>query len=333
MANKLGQLNCFLSNGGNVGQGDCGFTPGLLIGHIYGPKKKEFTASEVADADALLTALQAGTKDDTYSDRLFPVKQYRDWAEGGEARQEQTFGDGTKRETRPATQQMNATIYGDQHYYRGVQKALHNKQGSLGALDVYNQGDGTFAVVGRMTTDASGNRVMGFFGLSSLTVGVYTKATGTTVPNFIVSTGYSDAIEHDTEFVVMLFDTNPLEEIEGLVSAQIYATSSAATTIHVKLVDSYGIDLINTYATELADVTNFKVYNDDPGSANRGNEVTISAVAADATGWTLTIAASGTDPDNPGTGKYVRVAGSAPSVLEGNDVLNTELIETRVALG
>lgn len=333
MANKLDQLDCFLNNGGNTGQGDCGFTPGLLIGHIYGPKKKEFTANEVADADALLAALQAGAKDDTYSDRLFVVKTYEEWNPEGEARQEHTSGGGIKRETRPASQQTGATVYGDKPYHTAVQKTLHNQQRTLGVLDVYKQGNGKYAVVGLKRVTSAGDRTMGFFPLANLVVSTYNYPNATTPGNFVVSTGYADAQQHDNEQRVMLFDSNPLEEIEGLVSAQIYATSSAATSIHVKIFDSYGIDLRDKYETELEDVSAFKVYNDDPASANRGNEVTISTVDADATGWTLTIAATGTDPDNPGSGKYVRVAGAAPSVLDGLDVVNTELLETRVLLG
>lgn len=332
MANKIDELNCFLGNGGNVGQGDCEFTPGLLIGHIYGPAKLVLDANAVADSDALIDGLKAAAIDDEYAQRVFPIKTYRDWAANGEAAAEQTVGDGTKYETRAATQQMDGTIYGSKTYHAAVLKTLHNKQGQLGVLDVYNQENGTYAIVGRKEV-VNGIRTMGFFPLSTLKVSTYNYRNSTTAANFVVSTGYANAQAHDSEYRVMLTDRNPLDEITGLISVSLNATSSSATTIQVQAFDAAGIDLHSVFDTELASVSAFQVYNDDPASPNRGNAITVSSVASNATGWALTIAATGTDPDNPGSGKGVRVQSAAPSVWNGLDVVGYEGLSTRVILG
>lgn len=336
MANKLGNLNCATGDGGNVGQPACPFIPGPLVGEIPGPKGKVFTAGEIADSDALMAALTAAAITDTYTSRIFPIGPYRGWNATGEARQEKTFDDGSKRLTREATRQTEMTLDSDIFYFGGVKKVIQNQQGTLGTLRVHNQGEGKYAIVGRKAKLVDGGTSMGFFALNTLYASIYGDATGTEVPTWTVTTGYQNADDVDINFVVMLVDGNPFDTILGLNSVDVSVTSPAANQLLVRLT-SAGADLHDLYATEFAQVGAHVVTNDTVASADRGDVITIASVASTGVGWLLTLApptGTGADPDNPGTGGYVKYKLAVPSVLAAltTPILRLESNSQRVLL-
>ena len=313
---KLNELDCFLGAAGNIARPDCPFEPGVEIGGLIIPRSFEFSAVDTGSEAAFLDALIAASIADDSSERLFAVGRYQDNAPSGEAAQDQTFASGLKRRTREATMQDTMTLAEDKIYHSSVKTTLHNKQSRYAYLKVLDQGGGKYAIVGGKRRDVAGLPVLGGFALSTLQVSDYIYPTYSTVGTFTIDRGFSSASDVDSNFAVMLVNFNPLDEITGLQTVELFATSTVTDTIHVTGSISNGTtDLHDLAGADLADIGAWVVTNAEPGDANFGDDITIVSVTESATGYTIVITATGTDPDNPGTGKTVEVSLAAPSVL------------------
>lgn len=311
------ELDCFLGATGNIFRPDCPFVPGVEIGGIIGPRSMVFAAGDTADSDAFRDALEAAAAADESNERIFIVGRYQDNAPSGEAAQDQTFASGLKVRTREATMQDTMTLVEDKIYHTAVKQTLHNKQARFGYLKVLDQGAGKYAVIGRKTRDGSGNIVQGFLGLNVLQVSDYIYPTPSTRGTFTLDRGFSSPSDVDNNYTVILLDFNPLDEINGLKTVDLFATSTGPTNVTVTGTLSSGTtDLRGLFGADLAVVGAWKAFNDELGDANYGDEITIASVALSGTkAYALTLAATGVDPDNPGTGKRVRVKLTVPSAL------------------
>lgn len=316
---KLNELDCFLGAAGNIARPDCPFEPGVEIGGLIIPRAFEFTAADTGSEDAFLDALVEASIADDSSERLFAVGRYQDNAPSGEAAQDQTFASGLKRRTREATMQDTMTLAEDKIYHSAVKSTLHNKQSRYAYLKVLDQGGGKYAIVGAKRRDVNGLAVMGGFALSTLQVSDYIYPTYSTVGSFTLDRGFSSPSDVDTNFAVMLVNFNPLDEINGLGTVDLFATSTVLNTIHVTGSISNGTtDLHELHGAALADIDAWEVTNAEPGDPNIGNVIgPLVSVTESSTGYTIVIPATGVDPDNPGTGKTVQVNLVVPSLLAG----------------
>lgn len=314
---KLNELNCAAGAVGNIARPACEFDPGHEVGTIFLPVSFEFTEAETASEDAFRAALLAHSIDDDANDRIFGVSQYEDWSPSGEAAQDQTFGSGLKRRVREATMQTDYTLVQGKYYHKAVKLTLHNKQSRFSALRVFNQGDGTYVTVGSKKEDVSLNDVLGGFSINSLNVSDYIYPVSGTVGTFTVQLGFTNPIDVDTNFALIQTSFNPLDVIEGLQSVELTATSTGPTNVTVRgLIPGTG-DLSANYGADLAVVGAWVVKNAEPGSADFGDDITITTVTQSGVNYVLTLATTGVDTDNPGTGGRVSVNLAAPSVLSG----------------
>jgi hypothetical protein len=326
MANKLNKLDCFVVGaGGNVGRAACDFEPGPLIGEIYGPRNMTFLRADTVDEATFLAALIASSKDDNYQARTFTIGTYQTVTPSGEAKVEKTFDNGTKRTLRKATRQDDMVLTEKKCYHTSVQKTLDGQQSSLGVIEIHDQLDGTFAIYGRNALDAQAEEVMGFFPLSTLDVSIYQPRTYGDVGQFTVTRGFQSATQVDTEYAVFIADFNPIDAIIGLLTAKLNATSTGPTNITVTGAAGCGSqDLRTNFGGDLAVVPAWEVTN-----TLTGGVITVASVALTSTGYALTIAATGVDSDNPGTGGSVTVKLVSPSALAGLTV-PVEGIESNV---
>lgn len=316
MASKNGELICSTAgSSGNIANADCPFQPGKEIGGLFLPKDDTFTEAETADEDAYRAALLARSTDDNPAERLFAVSQYEAWSPSGEAAQEQTFDSGLKVQTRAATLRDDMTLVRDKDYHKAVLLTLHNKQNKFDYIRVLDQGDGTYVSMGARRQDVSLNDVMGGFALSSLNISGYVYPTGSTVPTFTLQRGFTNAIDVDTNYYLVQTSFNPLEVINGLQTVNLTASSTGPTNVTVRGNITGSGSIADKFGADLAVAGAWVVENAEPGSAELGNDITISTVTQSGDNYVITIAATGTDADNPGTGGRVSVSLAAPSVL------------------
>lgn len=320
--NKLNALICYLTYG-NTGESDCDIEEDFPVGDLLIPRGKTFTAAETATATAFATAIQAGLVDDDPNDRFYWIGDYDGITPTGEAPVVESFGSGRKRQIR------RGTVGADLLIACGKQKAaqLIKFSGKHGQFDAIRL-DRSNVIWGRTSTTQAGVSVLGGRELSNLFVGDYMANDGSKGGQLTVSMEYRDSKQVNETFGYVQMDSNPMDDGTGLISVLLTGSSSAQTTITITGKTAYGGDLHALYATELAVVSAFRVFN----AATRG-VITVSAVAATTTGWTITIPVPGTDPDNPGTGNLVAVSLALPSILDGLNVPGIESNEILVTLG
>lgn len=318
MATKFGTLNCSTSAGGNIARPDCEFKPGTHIGSIFLRDGDVFASADLDSSAAFKAALEAKLKADSPGDRAFIVGKYRAWNPTGEAAQDQTFDDGTKVRTREGTVAYDLTLIEGKYYHKAVKETLHNQSSGFDEVLIFDQGTGKYVAYGTNRESATpGDYDMGGHALDSLTVSNYQRTTGSAVGQFTMGIGYTDAIELDTNFFLIELDFNPLAQVDGLTSVSISATSTGPTNITVKGAIPGSGSLASKFGSDLAVAGAWVATNEEAGDANEGNEITISTVTLSGENYVVTIAATGTDPDNPGTGAQVGIRLAAPSVLEG----------------
>lgn len=314
---KLNELRCAIG-GGNVGRGDCDIDKGPIIGLILVPRGHKFAYAETASVSAFEDALEAGGINDDYNSRFMPVYTFQEITPTGDDVQEETLASGLIRFLRDGKIGYDFVLTEGKNVHRSYKSSIHGRQAQYDALEVTNQGDGTYGIWGTEKQDASGNNVPAGYRLERLSVNKYTGNIYSAGSRFVMSVGYADNNEVDKNWAVMIVDQNPLDLITGLMSVKLTTvTSPTATTIHTKLVTTWGKDLLDDYSAAFAQSGAWKVVNRKVGSADYGDEITVASVAATSTGWTITIAATGVDSDNPGTGENVGISLRAPSVLAG----------------
>lgn len=330
MASKLNKLQCF-SGGGNVGRPECDIIPGLEIGAIIVPRGYKFDPADLVDDESFLAALEAAAVADDPRQRIFVIGTFYTPSASGEAAQTETIGPVTRR-LRNATIQHDFVMLDGKIYHSNLVQALDDKAGQYDYLKITEQTGGMFAVWGaREQDDTSGDDTMGGYRLRTLYVSDDSDAIDGTGYRFTVTRGFADSNQVNVNFAVMEIGFNPISEVDGLQTVKLKATSTTATTIQVKATTGNGSqDIHDIYDTELSAATAWIVKNADSTSPNMGNAITVASVANNATGWTLTIAATGVDPDNPGSGKRVSVQMAAPSVL-GAAPINVDGLESNIA--
>jgi hypothetical protein len=334
-ANKLNLLRCGNAGGGNLGVGDCDIEKGPVIGNIAIPRGFKFSLADTASESAFEAALAAGSVNDSYASRMFGILEYVGITDTGEAPKIETLPNGVKRRTFDSVYGYEYLMVAGAYYHKALKSTIDGKHLSFDLLEVTKQGDGTYAVWGTNKSDTSNNNVMGGRRPSQINVGRLMGNDYTKGQQFTVGIGFQDNNEIEKNWAVMILENNPLDLMVGLMSVQLILTSSSATVIHMKAITSWGKDLLDDFSTAIAQVGLISVKNRDIGNSHYGNAITVSAIAADATGWAITIAATGTDPDNPGSGKQVGVSWVAPSVAEAlsTPVVGFEATEQLVTLG
>lgn len=315
--NKLNVLRCAVA-GGNVGRGDCDVEKGPIVGLILVPRLHKFAFADTASVSAFEDALIAGSIDDDYNDRFMAVSTFQEITPTGDDAQEETLASGLIRRLRDGKIGYDFLLTEGKNTHRSYKSALDGRHSQYDALEVSNQGDGTYIVWGTDAQDDDDNNVNSGYRLERLNINKYTGNVYTAGPRFTMSIGYADNNQVDKNFTMMVLDRNPIELMEGLMTVNLTTvTSPTAVTIHAKFITSWGKDLIEDYAAELAQAGAVVVKNRKVGSADYGDEITVASAAATSTGVTYTIAATGVDSDNPGTGQKVGIALRAPSVLAG----------------
>lgn len=315
MANKLNELRCS-TTGGNVGRGDCDIEKGPIIGSIAVPRGFKFDFADTATTAAFHAALEAAAIDDDYNARFMPIYTYQEITPAGDEAQEETLASGLIRRLRDGKVAYDFVLTEGMNVHRNLKASIDGRHAQYDILDVTNQGDGTYGVWGTKALTGVDTVLKGYT-MERLNVNKYTPNIYTAGSRFAISLGYADNNQVEKNWAVMILDTNPLETMTGLMSVTLTATSPTDVTIAVKALTSWGKDLREDYGTELANALAWSVVNRKIGSADYGEAITVASVAATATGWTLTIAATGVDSDNPGTGEDVGVTLAAPSVLAG----------------
>lgn len=311
---KLNMLSCAEGNF-NISKPNCPFIPGLEVGGIFSPTGFQFDPADFDSEATFRQALIDASYADNPLDRLQTVGPYEDWADTSEGVAEQTFGSGLKRRIRPATLQMDMTLPEDRYYHERVKKTLDNKHNRYDYMQVLDQGDGTWIVMGEAARNAAGVATMQGFDLNALNISNYMQPTGSTVGLFTLQRSFSSPSSVDTNNTIMQVSFNPLTVMRGLQDAELRLSSTVANTIHVSGHIEGSGDLKALYGPELADDAAWEVTNEVQGTPNVGNDITILTAVEAGDGWDITLEATATDPDNPGTGGRVGVRLAAPSAL------------------
>lgn len=320
MPNKLNALVCY-NEYGNTGESDCDLEPAFPKGVLLIPHNGTFTANSTATDQAFQTAIQAGLALDSANSRYYWLGTVEDVNPTGESPVVESFGSGRKRQIRRGTVAYDFIMTG------GIQK--HREQFKFSGK--HNQFDAVLVDEentswGRTTSDAT-PLFAGRY-LSNLFVGDYMPTNGQKGGQWTVSIEFKDTNQVHKTFGYIKSDIDPFEDGTGLITYLINGTSASATTIFVAAKTNFGVDMHDLYATELAVVGAWIVKN----KGTQGT-ITTSAVASTTGGWNITIPATGTDPDNPGSGGVVTVQGPAPSVLAGLNVIGFESNIASITLG
>jgi len=210
---------------------------------------------------------------------------------------------------------MDLTLPEDRYYHERVKKTLDGKQSRYDYLQVLDQGDGTWIVMGENAKTSAGAATMKGFDLNALNVSNYLQPTGSTVGLFTLQRSFASPASVDTNFTIMQVTFNPLSVMKGLQDAELTLRSTVANTIHVSGHIEGSGDLKALYGAQLADPDAWVATNEDTGTASAGNDIDIATAVEAGDGWDITLEATLTDPDNPGTGKRVGLRIAEPSAL------------------
>lgn len=312
MADLLNQLNCG-SETGNTGNLLCDIEPGLITGFSLQPRGDYFTAEQREDSISFVQAIQDKLLADNPSDRMYYFGPFVEVSPNGEAAVVQTYGYGLKRQVRRGTISFEFTCI-DGKFKHAEQLKFKNR-----SFDAYlhDSTDNTWGAIG---IDADGAEGLYGYRVSNFYVGDYEIANGQTGGQWKVTIEFTDSSALQERFGFVHTEYDPFAGGTGFFSVKHKATSSGPTNLSVEAYTATD-NLINLYRDELAQTGTgsnfaFLVKNAEPNTPNYGNVITISSVTATGNKWVVTLAATATDPDNPGTGKKVSVEVNAPSVLK-----------------
>lgn len=306
-------LNMAVCNpdGSNTGSGDCPLDVKLLQFIIRVPASFELTAEQMATTATVLTALRALVANDTKALRGYPYPPQVTFTDNSTDTTYQTFGSGS---VIPANDGMYDWMF---QFTKGG-ACLSNK------LRGFNSNSGGHFLV----IDAAGNLYGTKVGTSlkgipanyiftdKLKVAAYEAVT---IYAYRVSFRPNYFNENLAFVNLSLADLLALSGLQDIVPSQ-QGVAPVANVFRVKLTTGCGgVDLYDTFATELADVDNFVVRQ-----TATGNQVTITSVTAEANTKSFVFTLNASDPDYVAGGPFT-VYGSTVSALAANGVVGYEI--------
>lgn len=293
MATIANQLNCE-SSYKNVGYGTCVLDPALIAGAILFNTKKSFTPSEVAD---LQTTLQDMAWADSPSARAFPINYFVAMTDNSEDVSIQTFDYGDKAITRDG-------VYDWSGQFRKGSLCLSSALRSLNGDRYVLFYDKNKVIYGYKSSDR----------LTTIPVLFYEKPwklpTGSTATEYIARFIFlPNYLNEDVMIAKVAFDPaeiTGLQDIDIIVNSFDSVTGVANITIQTLC---GGVNLYDSYSTELAATGRYVVTNTDTGEA-----ITVSTATAQASDKTFNVTLDVLDVDYPTAGT-IDFTLAAPSAL------------------
>ena len=321
---NLNNIDCGIQLG-NTGSSACDFAPGIFKQYLAVPRGFAFSVANTASPEAFIAAVQAGLNADNPLNRFYWLGSAESYTIQGEAAVRQTGGLGNSREVRQATKGEELQIWAGINTYREQRLTFHGKQTQFDLLKFDDQ----YVMWGKKVTVGADQR-LGGYRPADISFSNYMEPDGTNGAMYNVNITYVNANEMNTQFAAFKVGSDVFGASTGLISVDISATSTGPTNVTVTAKTAYAADLFLKYPDELAVVGAWDVVNALTKAA-----ITITAVAKTGNGWSITIAATGTDPDNPGTGQDVLVSLKVPSALAALTIPVTGIVsdKQRVTLG
>lgn len=268
----------------NTGICDCFFDPKLMVGAILVPRKKVFTATELADANIQAT-FDALVMEDSKL-RVYPIQGFVAVADGSEDPTNQTFGYGT-------IEPVKEGHYNWVFQYRNGGVNLSN------ALRTFNGLTGKYAVLfiesqnhllGTSKKDANGDNGLAGIPLEVLYTFPWKANDG------------SNLTSYRTQFNFLPNYINEAIAFKKVDSSQYMLTELAGLEdIHLELLDGSGVELTigadtdcgstnlyDLFEDEFAQTVAWKAYDSD------GAAIAVTGAVKNATlkGWDLTFASA-----------------------------------------
>jgi len=303
----------------NTGICECFFDPKLIIGAIYTPKNKVFTADELSDANIADTLTDATMAPE--GERIYPFQPFEAITDNTEDPTRQTFGYGTVKTVREG--KYNWAF----QFIQGglnLSNALRTFNGLIGKFNVI------FIESGNTLIATSRKDVNGEWGLAGVPMSdIYTRpwrpSDGTNVTNYTTEFSFDPVyINEAIAFKRVGTDAYILNQLAGLEDIKLTIISVAGSTANVTAeTDCGSTDMYDLYKTELSGLTAWKAFT------AAGAVKTISTVTANDTtkSWALASSTPFADGDT--------VELSAPTVLANPpiNIVGYESVKATVDLG
>lgn len=292
----------------NVGTGNCGFLPDVIMGAIFIPRGMTFNAEQIADwRNTLITLANADDK----SQRIYPIGPFSDFTDNSEDTVYETTGYGDEAFVREGQYRWLFRLGKANMCLHSALATFINKEGQFDLL----LWDKTNAVLGTTVQDANGRDVLGGFTLGSIGRPKMNMATGSTkAQSWIRVTLVDESQFNATPGIVVESDSpfNMTATLKGLIDIKlgdVTPVGAGAGSKSITLVAGCGSqNLAEMFPTELAD---FNLYT----ATNVATGLVIPVTAATINGGIVTLTLNAASPNYPsGTGK-IRIGMVEPSEL------------------
>lgn len=292
----------------NVGTGDCGFMPGVIMGIIFIPRGMTFNAAQIADWRNTLVTF---TNSDDKSQRIYPIGPFSDFTDNSEDTVYETQGYGDEDFVREGQYRWLFRLAKPSICLHTALSTFINKQDQFDAL----LWDKSNATIGTTKQDADGRDVLGGFDLGSINRPKMNMATGSTNAQSWVRITLTDESQFNaTPGIVIESDSpfNMTSTLQGLIDIKlgnVTPVGAGAGSKSITLIAGCGSqNLAEMFATELAD---FNLYT----ATNVATGLNIPITAATINGGIVTLTLNAASPNYPAGSGTIRIGMVAPSEL------------------
>jgi len=304
----LNQKDCLIA-GGNTGFGDCFLDLKNIVGGILVPSDRAYSAAETESAATLLAAIQADISA-VAADRVYPLGTFEALTDNSEAPTIQTLGYGGIAVTREGLYNLSF------QFIQGglcLSKSLRKFNGSNRSVLLF---DANGLLVGWKSGTTLKGIPLDLFYQNPLKLN-----DGTNVTAYVLQIAFKPIYLNDSiGFVQMsLADLATLSGLQDIALSETTGSDLPILKIKAKTGCS-GLDLYDTFSTELASVPLWVARN-----AANGASLTITSVVIDATlkAWTVTV-------DSPPVSGSVTITLAAPTVLAAAGIEGYEALTLTV---
>lgn len=298
---ELNKLICVVS-GANTGYGECVLSPSVISGAFIVPRDLALTAEDIAALQVTLTAL---AMDASPKERIYPIHNFEEVADGTEDLVIATLGYGGKYPVRDGDYDWTF------RYLQGglcLSKALRKFSG-IGKHILFYDVNGL--LIGQKVGDTLKGIPMNFFYSNP-----WRPTDGSTAPTFAARFSFKPRyINEDVGFVQADFN---LATIVGLQDVALKDNGSVRPAMKVNAFVGCAKDnLFDLYSEELSDPAAWV-------ATIAGEEVAITAVAEDVaiSGWTITLDTA--DPNYAVAPAPVVIRLADPEALDALEVTGFE---------
>lgn len=294
---------------GNTGIPACSWTPSNITGAILMPKGKTYSKADIA---AFWSTLQADTKANTASQRIYPIGAFKSIEDKSSEMQIETDGYGGKSFVRDGDYEFNFEYKNGFCFYQKL-RTFHNKASQFSVLfidEVANVLWGTTASNGELTG----------FSLEMLLVGNIKINTGAAATKYYIDFALADATElNDNSYVVQFASNEKLMQLTGLLDITLAEEVAITALGLVKLSAKYNCsneNLGDIYPTEIVSSSIWTATN-----KATGNAITITTVTYNSTLKQISVDLDSSDPDYPASGGVVVIALGNVTALEAAGIV------------